>query len=69
MIAHQHQVDEQHVHRRVADALADAERGAVQAGGARLERRQRVRDREVAIAVAVPVDADAAAALVDHRRR
>ena len=59
MIAHQHQVHEQQVHRRVADALADAERGAVHAGRARLERRDAVDDGEAAVAVAVPVDADA----------
>ena len=67
--AHQHQVHEQQVHRRVADPLADAERGAVQPRRAGLERGQRVGDGEVAIAVAVPVDADSAAALVDHGLR
>ena len=65
MRSHQHQVHQQQIHRRVADALADAERRAVQPRRAGLERAQRVDDGEVAIAVAVPVDADVAAALVD----
>ena len=67
-VSHQHQVDEQGIHRRVADALADADRGAVQARRAGVERRQRVTDRKVAVAVAVPVDADASPALFDHLR-
>ena len=46
----------------VADALADAERGAVHAIGAELERPERVLEREAAIVVAVPIDADLGAA-------
>ena len=67
-VPHQHQVHEQHVHRRVADALADADAGAVEPRRAGVERGQRVDDGEIAVAVAVPVDADAAAALLDDLR-
>ena len=56
--AHHHQVDEQQLHRRVANALADPEGGGVHAGGAGFERGDAVDDRQVAIAVAVPVKAD-----------
>ena len=42
---HQHEVDEQHVHRRVADTLADAEDGAMHARRARLERGEAVDGR------------------------
>ena len=65
-IAHHHQVDQQQIDRRVAAALADAERGAVQPRGARLERGDARRDAEAAIAVAVPVDADVDAELGDR---
>jgi hypothetical protein len=66
-MSHQDEIDEHQVHRRVADALADAHRRAVQARGARFHRSQAVDDGEVAIAMAVPVDPDAAAAFVDDR--
>ena len=66
MTAHQHEVHEQRVHRRVADALTDANRGAVEPRGSGVERRQRVDHRKVTIPVAVPVDPDAAAAVGDH---
>ena len=55
------QVQEDELHRRVADALADAERRAVHAVGAELERPERVLEREAAVVVAVPVDADVVA--------
>ena len=62
-VAHQHQVDQQQVHRRVADPLADAERRPVQARGAGLEGGDAVDHGEVAVAVTVPVDADVRAEL------
>ena len=57
-LAEQLQVQQDELHLRVADALADAERRAVHAIGAVLERPDRVLEREAAIVVAVPVDAD-----------
>src|SRR5687767_8454186 len=56
--AQQPEVDEQLVHRRVADALADAERGAVDLVGAALDGRDGVDDAEAPILVPVPVEAD-----------
>ena len=64
--AEQLQVHEQLVHRRVADALADAERAGVHAVRAGLERPQRVRHAEAAILVPVPVDLDARVELGDE---
>src|SRR6266852_2324007 len=55
-VAHHHEIHEQDVDGGVAGALADAERGAVQARGAGLERRKSGSDPEPAVAVAVPVD-------------
>ena len=61
------EVEQDQLHRRVADALADAERGAVDAIGAELERPEGVDEREAAIVVAVPVDADVGAGPGDER--
>ena len=55
------EVEEDELHLRVADALADAERSAVYAVGAELERPERVFEGEAAVVVAVPVDADGGA--------
>ena len=69
-LAEQLQVEQDLIERRVADALADAERGAVDAIGAVLDREDRVDDAEPAIVVAVPVDADVGAAdAVEHVAR
>jgi hypothetical protein len=62
---HQHQVDEETIHRRVPHPLADTQRGAVQPCRAGLQGGQAVLDGEVSIAMAMPVDADPAATLVD----
>ena len=69
-LAEQLEVEQDLIERRVADALADAERGAVDAIGAVLDREDRVDDAEAAIVVAVPVDADVGAAdAVEHVAR
>jgi hypothetical protein len=51
------QIHEQQIERRVADALADAQDGAVHAICAGLDRRQRVPEPEPPVVVSVPVDA------------
>ncbi len=57
MHAEELEVDEQEIHLGVADALADAERGAVHAVGAGFDGGHAVREPEAAIVVPVPVDA------------
>ena len=66
-VPHHHEVDHQQIDRRVAAALADAERRAVQPRRAGLERGDARGDAEPAIAVPVPVDADVGAQFGDQR--
>ena len=68
-LTEQLQVEEQELHLRVADALADAEPRGVDAIGAVLERPDRILEREPAIVVAVPVDADLGAGAGDDVAR
>ena len=56
--AEQLKVDEELVHRRVADALPDPERAGVHAVRAGFEGPDGVGDTEAAVLVAVPVDLD-----------
>src|SRR5919107_1715905 len=63
--AHELQVYEKLIHRRVADALADAQGRAVNLVGPALDGGDGVDDPEAAILVAVPVEAHAAALLFD----
>ena len=60
------QVEEQELHLRVADALADPESRGMHAIGAVLEGPDGVLEREAAIVVTVPVDADVGAGAGDH---
>ena len=64
--AHELQVDEQLIHRRVADALADAQGRAVNLIRAALDGRNRVDDAEAAVLMPVPVKSDALALLLDN---
>jgi hypothetical protein len=57
-LAEQLQVEQDLIERGVADPLADAERGAMDAIGTELDREDRVDDAEATIVVAVPVDPD-----------
>ena len=65
MGAEEVQVDEQQVHLGVADALADAEGGGVDAVDAGLDRGEAVGEPEAAVAVAVPVELHLLAAAAD----
>src|ERR671925_1347846 len=56
MHAEQLQVDEQQIHFRIADALANAQRGAMHAVYALLDCGQCVREAETTVAVPVPVE-------------
>src|SRR6185437_16628265 len=53
------QIEENQLHLRVADTLADSERGAVHAVCAELECPDGIHESETAIVVTVPVEADA----------
>ena len=63
--AHQFQVHQQLIHRRVAHPLANAKRGAVDLIGAALDGSYRINHAEAAILVAVPVKTDVAALFLD----
>jgi hypothetical protein len=63
--AEQLEIEEDELHRGIADPFADAERGAVHAVGAELEGPQRVFERETAVVVTVPIDAHLSARLFD----
>src|SRR5262249_24690092 len=66
-VTHQLQVDQELVHRRVADALADTQRGPVEPVRAGFECRYCVDDSEASVLVAVPVYLNVLAAFGHNR--
>src|SRR5262245_53966145 len=63
---HEHEVDEEHVHRRVPHTLANPQDRSMNARCTGLERGEAVDRPHVAIAVPVPVDTNASAELVNE---